>query len=627
MHYVILGTAGHIDHGKSALVKALTGTDPDRLKEEKERGITIDLGFADLKYPDGLTVGIIDVPGHEKLVRNMLAGAGGIDIVLLVIAADEGIMPQTREHLAICNLLNIKSGLIVLTKTDLVEDDWIRLISEEIKTFVKDTFLEGTDIIPVSAKTGENLELLKEKIKEIGLKVSPKLTNSIFRLPIDRVFTLKGFGTVITGTAVSGSISVDDEVQILPTNIKSKVRGLHSHGAALKTSYAGQRTAINLSGVDKETLSRGDVVITPDKIFPTKLIDAKINLLGKTPSLKTKSLVHFHTGTSEIIARIIMYDRDELKQGESCFCQFRLKEPVICMCGDRYIIRRFSPVETIGGGEILDPYPIKRKKSEGIEDLDVFEKGSLDEKIEAKLKKAGIHGILSASIEGWINTDLQKIKDAISLSKEKSLIKQVDNMLIHANEISSVKEKIKKALDQFHKKNPLRQGISKEEVRLQLKVEQKTFNAILSSMPEIAIEKDILRIGSFNVSLSDAEVKTKKKILAALEQSGFQPPSKDELSKNLLLPLKQLDDILKLMTKEKSVVRINDSFYITADAYNKMLDALKDFYSKKKEMTLAEFRDILGTTRKYAVPFVEYLDSSKVTLRIGDVRKFLLIKN
>ena len=330
MHYVILGTAGHIDHGKSALVKALTGIDPDRLKEEKERGITIDLGFADLVYPDGLTAGIVDVPGHERLVRNMLAGAGGIDIVILVIAADEGIMPQSREHLSICNLLKIKSGLIVITKADLVEDDWIKLVSEEVKDFVKGTFLEGADIIPVSSKTGKNIELLKEKIRDVALAVKPKLTKGLFRLPIDRVFTLKGFGTVVTGTAISGSISVDDPVEVLPANINSKVRGLHSHGKSIKTAYAGQRVAINVSGVEKESLKRGDVVVVPGRFSPAKAVDAKIELLKDSPVLKNRSLVHFHSGTSETIARVILYSLEEIKPGEGCYCQLRLHDACYC---------------------------------------------------------------------------------------------------------------------------------------------------------------------------------------------------------------------------------------------------------------------------------------------------------
>jgi selenocysteine-specific elongation factor len=384
MRYIILGTAGHIDHGKSSLVKALTGIDPDRLKEEKERGITIDLGFADLSYPDGLTVGIVDVPGHERLVKNMLAGAGGIDLVLLVIAADEGIMPQSREHLHICNLLKIKSGLIAITKADLVEKDWLDLVVDEVKNFVKGTFLDGSEIVPVSSKTMFNVDLLKEKIRDAALKVEPKPTKGLFRLPIDRVFTLKGFGTVVTGTAISGSISVDDTVEILPSDIKSKVRGLHSHGKPIQTAYAGQRVAINLQGIDKEDIKRGDSVVLPERFIPTRKIDAKVELLTDSPVLKSKSLIHFHLGTAETVARIILYGTNEVKAGEDCYCQFRLRDPVIAMSGDRYIVRRFSPVETIGGGEVLDPLSYRRSKKESTDDLMIFEQGTLAEKISAK---------------------------------------------------------------------------------------------------------------------------------------------------------------------------------------------------------------------------------------------------
>jgi selenocysteine-specific elongation factor len=623
MHYVILGTAGHIDHGKSALVKALTGIDPDRLKEEKERGITIDLGFADISYPDGLIVGIVDVPGHERLVRNMLAGAGGIDIVLLVIAADEGIMPQSKEHLAICNLLKIKSGIIVINKIDLVEEDWVRLVSDELRDFVKGTFLEDAEIIPVSSKTGKNIDLLKEKIHDLSLNVKPKLTKGIFRLPIDRVFTLKGFGTVVTGTAISGSISVDDPIEILPTNINSKVRGLHSHGKSIRTAYAGQRVAINLTGVEKESIKRGDVVVVPERFSPTKVVDARIELLKDSPILKNKSLAHFHSGTSEVIARVILFDRDELKPDESCFCQFRLQEPVISMTGDRYIVRRFSPVETIGGGEILDSSPHRRKKSEGTEDLSVFEKGTLDEKVGMKIKKAGMRGIAVSVIEGWINTDLPAIRSAIKSLIEKGTVAQFENILLHNNSTSSIKEGINKILSQFHKQNPLKTGMPKEEVRAILKTEPKIFNSLTGSMKELVIEKDLLRLSSFKVSLSEVDRGIETKIINMLEQAGFQPPLKDEILANLKMHPRQLDDILKLMAKEGKLVRINETIYITKNVYDTIIALLKDFYSKKKEMTVAEFRDVLNTSRKYALPFLEYLDTQRITMRVGDVRKFL----
>ena len=462
MRHVILGTAGHIDHGKSYLVKALTGIDPDRLKEEKERGITIDLGFAYLSYPDGLTVGIVDVPGHERLVKNMLAGAGGIDLVLLVIAADEGIMPQSREHLSICNLLKIKSGLIAITKTDLVEQEWLELLEDDINKFVKGTFLEGAALVPVSSKTMHNIDLLKEKIRDVALHVEPKPTQGLFRLPIDRVFTLKGFGTVVTGTAVSGNISLDEAVEILPSSVRSKVRGLHSHGKAMQTAYAGQRVAINLLGVDKDVLKRGDSIVAPGRFTPTKKIDAMVELLPDAPLLKSKSLVHLHLGTSEITARTILYGQDALKAGQRCYCQFRLQEPVIALSGDRYIIRRFSPVVTIGGGDVLDPYAYRRSRKEGLDDLQIFETGTLSEKIETKVHKAGKAGVTISVIEGWIKAEIPSITSTINALVSHGTLMLFDDLLFHKKHFDSLRDTVRKTLHDFHKKNPLKPGMSKE---------------------------------------------------------------------------------------------------------------------------------------------------------------------
>lgn len=624
MRYIILGTAGHIDHGKSALVKALTGIDPDRLKEEKERGITIDLGFADLSYPDGVTVGIVDVPGHERLVKNMLAGAGGIDLVLLVISADEGIMPQSKEHLHICNILKIKSGLIAITKTDLVEPDWLELIKEDIKNFVKGTFLEGAPIIPVSSKTMFNIEQLKEIIHDLAIKVEPKPSGGLFRLPIDRVFTLKGFGTVVTGTAVSGKLSLDETVEILPAKIISKVRSLQSHGKPIKTAYAGQRVAINLQGVNKEDLKRGDTVVQLNRFTPTKSIEAKVELLSDSPILKNKSLVHFHIYTSETIARVIIYGKEELKANESCYCQFRLKDPVIAMAGDRYIIRRFSPVDTIGGGEILDPIPYKRSIKEGIQDLEIFEKGKLSEKIATRIRKSGFTGIKKTSIEGWIKEEISKINEIIKDLKEKGIIYEFEDTFIHEKIFNILKEKIIKLLNEFHNKNPLKSGMPKEELRAILRIEQKLFSNILNSIKEVITEKEVVRLSSFKISLSDKDTNLKSRIIEILDKSTFQPPTKEELSQALKIDLKTTTDILKLMDKEGSIVRINDSLYISSKNYKKMLENLKTFFSKKPEMTVAEFRDILGTTRKYALPLLEYLDSNNITLRVGDIRKLIL---
>lgn len=623
MRYVILGTAGHIDHGKSSIVKALTGIDPDRLKEEKERGITIDLGFADLTYPDGLTVGIVDVPGHERLVRNMLAGAGGIDLVLLVIAADEGIMPQSREHLAICNLLKIKAGLIAITKADLVEKDWLELVADEIKDFVKKTFLEGAEIIPVSSKTRFNLDVLKGKIGEVARRVEPKPVKEIFRLPIDRVFTLKGFGTVVTGTLISGSVSVDDLVEVLPSGITSKVRGLHSHGMPIQTAYAGQRVGLNLQAVDKEDLRRGDVVVAPDSFIPTRVMDTRIELLNDVPSLKNKSPVHLHLSTSETIARVILYGRDELKPGESCYCQLRLDEAVVPLSGDRFVIRRFSPVITIGGGTVLDPSPLRRRRKEGTEDLQVLETGTLPDKIAVKVKKSGIHGADISSLSGWIKAETPSIKDSIKQMKEHHRVVQLENKLFHADIYNAVSQIIKGTLNDFHNKNHLSPGMPKEELRTHTKVTQEIWNSLLISLNDVIVDKDLVRLRDFKIA-SSSESQTSGRIFNTIEKAKFQPPTKEELSEALSIPQKEVTDILKLMSKEGKLVRINDSMYITTAVYDEMMYLLKAFFAKKPEMAVAEFRDILGTSRKYALPFLEYLDSNKITLRVGDVRKLLM---
>ncbi len=624
--YVILGTAGHIDHGKSALVKALTGTDPDRLKEEKERGITIDLGFADLAYTDGLGVGIVDMPGHERLIKNMLAGAGGIDIVLMVIAADEGIMPQSREHLDICNLLKVKRGLIAITKSDLVEEDWIPLVEEEVKEFVKGTFLENADIVPVSAKTDDNIDLLKDKIGKLAANVELKSESGIFRLPVDRIFTLKGFGTVVTGTAVSGSIAVESNVEILPKGITSKVRGLQSHGKEIKKARAGQRVAINLQGVSKEDIQRGDVIAIPDKLRTAYFIDADIEILKNAPikHLKNRSLVHFHTGTTELIGRIIIYDNEELKPGGRAFCQLRFKEPVTVMTGDRYIIRRFSPLMTIGGGEILDVSPKRRKREDRMKDLEVLEQGGLRDKLMVKIIQGGANGVTMAEISGWTKAEPPEIQREIAALVKSGSLLQAEGRIISRKAIDSFTEKTVSTINTFHKDNPLKPGIPKEALRaVHMGLDPKVFEALLRLIKEVVIEKDILRLDSFSISLSADKKTLKEDILKILENAVFQPPSRDELAKSVSIKPHEATELLKLMSAEKTLVRINDSLYISMNNHENMMDRLSAFFSGNPEMTVAEFRDTLKTTRKFAIPFLEYLDSNKITLRVGEVRKFL----
>ncbi len=621
MKYIILGTAGHIDHGKSALVKALTGTDPDRLKEEKQRGITIDLGFADLKYPDGLTVGIVDVPGHERLVKNMLAGAGGIDMVLLVIAADEGVMPQSREHLAICNLLGIKKGIIVITKCDLVEKDWLELVKDDVKGFVQGSFLQDAEIVTVSSKTGENIELLKEKIHQLALETEQKSSDGLFRLPIDRVFTLKGFGTVVTGTAISGKLSIDEQVEILPSGLQSKVRGLQSHGRSIETAFAGQRVAINLQGVEKQEIKRGDVVVTPEGFTVTQTIDVKLRLLQDAPSIKTKTNVHFHLATSEAIARVILYDKEELKPSEEAYCQLRLDRPVVAVSGDRFVIRRFSPVITIGGGVILDSLAKRRKKKEGIDDLMLYESAGLEEKLLTKVRKMGLKGIQRSRLEGWINEELSVIKKAIEKLKQKGELLEYDKKLIHQDVYKKIKDRLIDALRRFHKNNLLKPGMQKEVLRNIFNLKQTAFQGILSITDEIVVERDIVRLKDFSVEVTDNYSEIKNTVVKELKKAGFQPPSNKELAELLGLKEKEMDDILKLMVQEGTLKRITDSFYLTGEDYQRMLELLDEYFKKNPTMTVGQFRDLLGTTRKYALPMLEHLDSNKITLRVQDVRK------
>lgn len=620
MKKVVLGTAGHIDHGKSAIVKALTGIDPDRLKEEKERGITIDLGFANIKYPD-LIVGIVDVPGHERLIRNMLAGVGGIDIVMLVVAADEGVMPQTKEHLAICDLLQIKSGLIALNKVDLVDEETLEFAKEDIKEAVKGTFLENAQIIPISAKTGYNIELLKEKIRELALSVKEKSTGGIFRMPIDRVFTLKGFGTVVTGTVLSGKISVDSPVEIIPAGISSKIRGLQSHGQKLEEAYAGQRVGINLHGVSREEIKRGDVVTVPQKLKPTNFLEVRIKLLKDIKPLKDGSPIHFYLTTSETVGKIKLFNKSEILPQEEAFAYVKLQKPIVAMAQDKFILRRFSPLETIGGGVVLDPQPPLKKKDRTLEHLEVLSNGSLTEKIEIKIKRKAFAGMSISELEGWINEDIKDIRKAVDELTEKGKIIKAENHLFHIEVFNTFKLSVLNFLREFHRENPFKDGLPKEELKTKLALDRSL--EVLKLLPhigEISLEGNKIKLKSATTEEIDPSLE--EKIIKELKKD-FQPPLLEDLAQILSISQSKLADILKIITKKGKIVRINDFLYLTAENYVKMLELVKEFFSKKNEMTVSEFRTLLNTTRRYAIAYLEHLDSQKITLRIGDIRKMV----
>ncbi|HDN94857.1 MAG TPA: hypothetical protein ENG76_02095, partial [Nitrospirae bacterium] len=502
----------------------------------------------------------------------------------------------------------------------------IPLVEEEARKFVEGTFLEDAAIISVSAKTGDNIDLLKEKIGELASNVELKSESGIFRLPVDRIFTLKGFGTVVTGTAISGSIAVEANVEILPKGIKTKVRGLQSHGKEIKKARAGQRVAINLQGVSKEEIERGDVIAIPDKLRTAYSIDAAIEILKNAPikNLKNRSLVHFHTGTTELIGRIIIYDNEELKPGGRAFCQLRFKEPVTVMTGDRYIIRRFSPLMTIGGGEILDVSPKRRNRNDRMKDLEILEQGSLKEKLMVKIVQGRANGVALANISGWTRAESPDLQREIASLVKAGELLQTEGRVISQKAFDEFSEKTLSTINTFHKENPLKPGIPKEILRaVHMGLDQKIFEALLRLIKEVVIEKDILKLNSFSISLSADKKTLKEDILKILEKAGFQPPSRDELAKSVSIKPHEATELLKIMAAEKTLVRINDSLYISMNNHKKMMDHLSDFFSGSPEMAVAEFRDMLGTSRKFAIPFLEYLDSNKITLRVGEVRKFL----
>jgi len=629
MKYIILGTAGHIDHGKSSLVKALTGTDPDRLKEEKERGITLDLGFASLDLPGGNRLGIVDVPGHEGLIKNMLAGVGGMDIVMLVIAADEGIMPQTREHLAICDLLHVKKGLIVLTKMDMVDKDWLTLVQDEVREVVKGTFLEKSPLVPVSSKTGENLPLLVQELGKLAADVHPKSSNGILRLPIDRVFTMKGFGTVITGTLLSGTISAEQEVAILPKGTRTKVRGIQSHNQATQRAVAGQRTAVNLQGIEKDQLSRGDTIVSPGFFKPTKTLDAKLDLLKQAPrGLKTGSRVRFYNSTQEAIGRITVLGTNQLAPGEEAFVQLRLEQPVIIQQGDRYILRFYSPMETLGGGMVLNPHTRRHKNStmqESLRNLGILETGNAEDRLALLISGKGLAGMEETEAIGVIAADKQETTSALAALAQKKVVLRVDNLYVHTSHLGALEKKTIDLIKAFHKDNPLKAGLDKEELKgmLRMRINPKVLTVAIDGLvkkKELEVEGSKLKLPGFKAGGGTINDEVKNKIVEAIKKGGTQPPIREELPALFNISEKDAKDLLKLLADERRTVRITDSLHLDKDVMETIKADLKKYLEKNKEITMADFRDLARTSRKFSVPLMEYFDSQKLTQRVGDKR-------
>lgn len=618
MKNIIIGTAGHIDHGKTTLIKALTGKDTDRLKEEKLRGITTDLGFAYFDLPSGIRAGIIDVPGHEKFIKNMLAGAHGIDIVMLVIAADEGVMPQTKEHVDILSFLDIKAGIIVLTKCDLVEKDWLLIVEEDVRENLKGTFLENAPIVHVSSVTGEGLDILVNTLDELAQKVKERSSEGIFRLPVDRVFSIAGFGTVVTGTLISGKIKVGDKVMIYPKMIESRVRNLQVHERNVECAFAGQRTAINLANVKVEEIERGDVIAPPEAIIPSTMIDVKLSLLKEAKTLKNRERIRFYTGASEVIGRAVLLDRDELHGGESCYAQIYLEDCVSVLRKDKFVIRTYSPMLTIGGGIILDPNPEKHKRF----DIEVIETLSNIEKLgdEFVIEKLVYESLLPLSEE-----EIKRKANVVDIGKFslKNLIKlklEEKDYFYHREKYEEMCLRTKEILEDFHRKNPLKEGISKEELKNKLfgDIKSKLCDFIFELMEKeeiIKIKNQLVALKDFKVVLNEEQEKLKERIIKIYRDSKFEPPKLSELE-----GYPEIIPMVEYLVNIGELVKLDEEIFLSKDNYEEAQNVLINYLKENKEITLAVYRDLLNTSRKYAMAILEYFDSIKLTKRIGDVR-------
>ncbi len=630
--HIIIGTAGHIDHGKTSLVKILTGVDTDRLKEEKERGITIELGFAPITLPSGLRLGLVDVPGHERFVKNMVAGATGIDLVLLVIAADEGVMPQTREHLDICQLLGVKDGVVALTKTDMVEEDWIQMVTEDVREYLSGTFLENAPIVPVSSMTGSGREEMVAAIETAAREIPGRSDQGIFRLPVDRVFTMKGFGTVVTGTLISGNISTGEEILFLPGGRKTKLRGMQVHAESVSTSSAGTRTALNLQGIDKDEIHRGQTAVRSGVLQSTLMLDARIRLLPSAPRpMKNRERVRLHLYTAEIMTRATILDNDLIQPGEVGLVQLRLEEPAVALPGDRFVIRSYSPMTTIGGGQVIDPLPAKHRRNRPpvIERLMRLEEGNSQDRVQVYLEEAGDHGLEAATLSMRTGLSTSEMKELLSGMSDDSRVVLADtgdgSLAYSAASFEKIKDRLIKALEKFHQANAARAGIGREELRMRVarQLPDRPYRNLLTALQKqglIALDGDIVSIGGHEATLTHEQEILAGKVLELIEKTKLSAPFLSEISEDLKATPGDLKTVLNLLAGRGDLVRIKDDYFIGSHAHDVLLKGVQEYFGSNQEMALADFREIAGTTRKWMIPLLEYLDRTQVTMRKGDVR-------
>jgi selenocysteine-specific elongation factor len=636
MREIILGTAGHVDHGKTSLIRALTGIETDRLKEEKKRGITIELGFAHLDLDCGHRLGIVDVPGHEKFIRNMVAGAAGMDMVAFIIAADEGIMPQTIEHFDICKLLGVNDGLIILTKKDMVEEEWLEMVVEEVREFFKDSFLEEAPLLSVSSTTGEGIEEIKQALDDKVRAINFQEEFGPFRLAVDRVFSMKGFGTVITGTSLSGRINVGDELMFYPGGLSAKIRGIQVHGRDVDVVEAGHRTAINLQGIEKEEINRGDMASTPDSMAPSIRLDAHLHYLaGNEKKLGNRTQVRVHVGTREVLGRVILMETDTIMPGSDSNIQLLLQEPVAVWPGDHYVIRSYSPISTIGGGIIYNNAPRKRKRTverdraQNAKIFSLYKSGTPEEKLLLFLEESGFTGIVADQLATRLGVFGKKLKKLLQqpISTGKIVVVESDSQrFVAASVLKKLTSTIQALLSAYHKENPLKTGLAKEELRSQLKprVDQKLFNYALnylSKKEKIIQEEAEVRLAGHEVTLQVDEQAMREQISNLYLKSGLKPPNlKDVLAKFAEFPEAQIRQVIDLLLQKGEVIKINEALYFHASVLDKLQDQLIDFIKKEGEIDAPRFKNMTGLTRKFSIPLLEYFDKIKLTIRIDDKR-------
>ena len=630
--HIIVGTAGHIDHGKSSLVEALTGTHPDRLEEEKRRGITIDLGFAFMELP-GLKIGFVDVPGHERFVRNMLAGVGGIDLVVLVVAADEGIKPQTREHFDICRLLGIERGIVALTKSDLTTADALDLVRLEIDEFVRGSFLNDAPIVPLSAKTGAGLDTFKRELQTAANAAPGRAANLHPRLPVDRAFAMKGFGAVVTGTLISGAIQNEDELELYPSGERIRVRGLHSGGAAINRATAGQRTAVNLAGIALEKIERGMALASSGAFDATSRIDARITLLRGAKPLKNRARAHFHHGSAERVAEVILLGGStELKPGESSYAQLRLDAPLLALPGDRFILRRLSPVITIGGGVVLDAKPSRHKGNgaSAIPLLETFEHGNREEILDALLHSAGREFTMRDLVArtGWMAADITKAAISLTAANRARVIQANPWTIVSAACLAEFAAMLLKLVDQFHHANPMLPGIPKQDLRAKAGNPSSTlFDFALTDLRNagaLAVMGDFVHRPNRGAELTAEETSAKLALEREFATAGFLVPTLEAARAKLTVPAAKAEKLAQMLLREKVLIRVGPDLVL----HVKTLQHLKQLVATYKKrhgdrLSVAQFKELTGASRKYAVPLLEHLDRERVTKRVGDERVIL----